>query len=252
SRSSCVFSPSPSPSPSPHSSACIHSLPITLRRTNVHKSVDTPEGGVPGFDVILKIIGKVFQTLADDVAAIFKDHRSRQDFFRSEDEILARMMCVAAMGRDAAIGRFRFGDKTKGDTALRVDREDGKKFHEDPIYDEIRTTLDRFARTISDDPNAKFQNPFVSEAAGALGAKSIGISHPLGGCRMAASVADGVCDGLGRVYDKAKDGQADPYYRGLYIADAAVIPTALGVNPSLTISALALQAAENIIAELPA
>ena len=36
------------------------------------------------------------------------------------------------------------------------------------------------------------------------------------------------------------------------MADAAVIPTALGVNPSLTISALSLRIAANIVEEIPA
>jgi hypothetical protein len=42
-----------------------------------------------------------------------------------------------------------------------------------------------------------------------------------------------------------------PFYEGLYIADASIIPTALGVNPSLTISALSLRIADQIIQELP-
>ena len=41
-----------------------------------------------------------------------------------------------------------------------------------------------------------------------------------------------------------------PFYEGLYIADGSIVPTALGVNPSLTISALALRIGDKIIAEL--
>ena len=62
---------------------------------------------------------------------------------------------------------------------------------------------------------------------------------------MAQSVHDGVCDQYGRVYDKSRDGQPNPVYKGLYIADAALIPTSLGVNPSLTISAVALRAVQH-------
>ena len=67
---------------------------------------------------------------------------------------------------------------------------------------------------------------------------------------MAKSVADGVVDEFGHVFDKTKSGPL-PFYKGLYIADASIIPTALGVNPSLTISALSLRIAKGIADELP-
>lgn len=53
--------------------------------------------------------------------------------------------------------------------------------------------------------------------------------HPLGGCRMADSREEGVVDHRGEVYG----------YPGLYVADGAIIPYALGINPSRTIAALA-------------
>jgi choline dehydrogenase-like flavoprotein len=67
---------------------------------------------------------------------------------------------------------------------------------------------------------------------------------------MATDASRGVVDQYGHVFDKTKTG-ARPFYEGLYIADASIIPTALGVNPSLTISALSLRIADQIIAELP-
>jgi choline dehydrogenase-like flavoprotein len=182
------------------------------------------------------------------VRAYFRNYRTRQEQFASEDEWTMRMMCVAAMGREASIGRFRLG--TGRETPLRVAREDGKQFLEDPIYAEIDKSLERFARRLTDDNERHFINPFVGEAAAALGGKSIGLSHPLGGCRMAASAADGVVDEYGRVFDASSNGGSS-FHAGLYVADAARIPTALGVNPSLTISALALRTADKIIEELP-
>ena len=181
--------------------------------------------------------------------AYFRNYRTRQDEFASEDEWTVKMMCVAAMGREAAVGQFRLGKR--GETPLRVERSDGKAFLEDPIYDEINQSLERFARTLTDDPNRHFISPFTGEVAGDLGGRSIGLSHPLGGCRIAKSAAEGVVDEYGRVFDASKSGDR-PFHEGLYITDAARIPTALGVNPSLTIAALALRSADKIIEELPA
>jgi cholesterol oxidase len=183
------------------------------------------------------------------VRALLRNRIARQDAFASEDEWTANMMCIAGMGREASVGQFRLGGWR--DTTLRVRRTDGKAFHEDPIYDDMRATLDTFARRLTDDPERSFINPFLTDTAGALGARAIGLSHPLGGCVMGATAAEGVVDEFGRVYDTSGPNER-PFHEGLYIADGARVPTALGVNPSLTIAALALRTADKLIEELPA
>lgn len=180
------------------------------------------------------------------IVAIFSDAQARHELFQSEDEWTARMMCVAAMGREAARGRFSLGGRW-GETDLRVGRTDGKEFQEDPIYNEIRQTLARFARLLSDDPAARFINPFLEQEGQRLRLSPIALSHPLGGCSMGKSASEGTVDEFGRVFDRNKSGGLRPFYDGLYVADAAIIPTALGVNPSLTISALALRIAKHIV-----
>jgi cholesterol oxidase len=61
--------------------------------------------------------------------------------------------------------------------------------------------------------------------------------HPLGGCIMASDAATGVVDHRGRVYDPSRGLNA--IHSGLFVVDGATIPTAVGVNPLLTISGLA-------------
>ena len=62
-------------------------------------------------------------------------------------------------------------------------------------------------------------------------------SHPLGGCRMAAQPSLGVVDHRCEVFG----------HEGLFCMDSSVIPTSLGVNPSLTISAVCERAAEQLV-----
>ena len=66
--------------------------------------------------------------------------------------------------------------------------------------------------------------------------KNLVTPHPLGGCHMGESSADGVVDHKGEVFG----------YPGLYVADGSIIPKAVGLNPSRTIAALAERIAELI------
>jgi cholesterol oxidase len=73
-------------------------------------------------------------------------------------------------------------------------------------------------------------------------------AHPLGGCRMGPSAAAGVVNHRGQVFDPSgKNDEA--VHRGLYVADASIIPTALGNNPLLTITALAERIADFIVSD---
>src|SRR5262245_16876357 len=67
--------------------------------------------------------------------------------------------------------------------------------------------------------------------------KSLVTPHPLGGCNMGTNATNGVVNHLGEVFG----------YPNLFVADGAIVPEAIGLNPSRTIAALA----ERIAALLP-
>lgn len=62
-------------------------------------------------------------------------------------------------------------------------------------------------------------------------------AHILGGCKMGATEQDGVCNFKGEVHG----------YKNMYVVDGSVIPANLGVNPSLSITAIA----EYIMSHVP-
>jgi cholesterol oxidase len=64
-------------------------------------------------------------------------------------------------------------------------------------------------------------------------AKNLVTPHPLGGCNMGPSPERGVVDHKGEVFG----------YKNLYVVDGAIIPEAIGANPSKSIGALAERAA---------
>jgi cholesterol oxidase len=66
--------------------------------------------------------------------------------------------------------------------------------------------------------------------------KSLITPHPLGGCNMGANAQTGVVDHRGEVFG----------YPNLFVADGAIVPEAIGLNPSRTIGALAERIAKLI------
>jgi cholesterol oxidase len=79
-------------------------------------------------------------------------------------------------------------------------------------------------------------NPFAMTA---FGGNRI-IAHPLGGCAMGETSNDGVVATDGRVFDPTKGPRG--VHDGLYVCDGAAVPSAIGVSPLLTITALAERA----------
>jgi len=73
-----------------------------------------------------------------------------------------------------------------------------------------------------------------------FGDRRLTITHPLGGCGIAATRDDGVVNAEGQVYDA---GAEDPraVHEGLFVVDASVLPGAVVAHPTMTIVAQALK-----------
>ncbi len=84
-----------------------------------------------------------------------------------------------------------------------------------------------------------FSDPLWSEQ---LGRKLITV-HPIGGCGMGDDAASGVVDDTCRVFAGTN---GTDVHQGLYVCDGAALPGAVGVNPLLTITAVAERAVEKL------
>ncbi|MEH6660046.1 MAG: GMC oxidoreductase [Parasphingorhabdus sp.] len=84
-----------------------------------------------------------------------------------------------------------------------------------------------------------FSDPLWSEP---MGNKLITV-HPIGGCGMGDDAMSGVVDDSCRVFAGTRGTDVHP---GLYVCDGAALPAAVGVNPLLTITAVAERAVEKL------
>lgn len=77
-------------------------------------------------------------------------------------------------------------------------------------------------------------------------------AHQMGTARMGADPREHACDPWGRVRSTARPRGDDPLQglvKGLYVADTSLFPTALGVNPMVTVLALARRVARAVAAD---
>ncbi len=75
---------------------------------------------------------------------------------------------------------------------------------------------------------------------------SVFSAHQMGTLRMGTRRRQHVCDPAGRVRASSRRNRV---IGGLYVADASLFPTAIGVNPMLTVMALARRVARTVLAE---
>lgn len=151
------------------------------------------------------------------------------------DGALNHTMLYLVMGLDDARGTMNFSTDLDPDGTLTIEWD---KVGQQIVFTRMNEELRRHARALG----ASFiSNPTWS----VFDAKHLITAHPLGGCPMGDDYLHGSADEFGRVY--ANDGSV---HDGLYVADGSLIPGALGVNPFLTISALAERIAERKIRQL--
>ena len=106
--------------------------------------------------------------------------------------------------------------------------------HDEPVFKRLDAVLAKLAEAAG---GSYVRNPL----AGTLMGRQPATAHPLGGCGMGRDQSDGVVDHVGRVFDGGADATGG-VHDGLYVIDGSIIPRSLGVNPLLTITALAERA----------
>ncbi|WP_413558568.1 GMC family oxidoreductase N-terminal domain-containing protein [Bdellovibrio sp. HCB209] len=208
--------------------AVIYSMADYRHHRNLFDRFIIEEGTFPGaFTIPLRLAMGVakWKISAARYLRVARDIVLSKDI---EKGALNYSMVYLGMGHDRADGR------------LRLDRKGRVRVHWPEVkYDPIYPTIDRAMRKQSQALGGNFvMNPRTLMING----KNLVTVHPLGGCVMADSVADGVVNHCGQVYQKNGE-----LHRGLYVLDGSIIPTALGVNPLLTISALTERAIEKIL-----
>jgi choline dehydrogenase-like flavoprotein len=157
--------------------------------------------------------------------------------YETEAEMVENIFFFNSMGQDAANGVFRLKlgllDRLFGRPA-KLDLTWEQPVETQAVFKQIDRIQEALAKAMGGE---YLPMPFWG---GFTKKKKLVIPHPLGGCRIATTRDDGVVDEHGRVFDGAA---SDPTATlpGLYIVDGSVIPGALAVNPSLTITAQALK-----------
>jgi cholesterol oxidase len=149
------------------------------------------------------------------------------------EERISNMLVLFGMGRDN-----NTTSKLTLDNRNRIDLDSNYNLQQ-PIFDQIINGMKLFAQEIGKEGENSFLVPLWDTQS----RRQIS-AHPLGGCPMGDDASNGVVDSLGRVF-RGKSGNTK--YDGLYVADGSIVPTSLGVNPSLTITALAYRIAFDIV-----
>lgn len=177
-------------------------------------------------------------TYSDEIESVLeraKDVvRDKKRPFAAPEERVHNMLMLSGMGVDEAKAQLILNDQRK--VTLKEDYD-----LDQPIFNDILNGMRRFAELTGKNGKESLIVPLWD--FGESSSRTQFVLHPLGGCPMADSATNGVVDALGRVF---KDQSGSQVYEDLYVMDGSVIPGALGVNPSLTISALAFRTAAYI------
>jgi choline dehydrogenase-like flavoprotein len=155
---------------------------------------------------------------------------------------LDRMAACGAIIRDQSEGTVSPGANNKADIVYRISDRDfqlhqrGYQFVIDMFFEAGAEQVKPLVNGAEFTPSRNRAHQYVSDIRSPDGL-TLYASHPMGTCRMHADPEQGVV--------RPDDG-AMHAVEGLHIVDASVLPTALGVNPQVTIMATAIAMARQI------
>jgi len=223
------------------SAAVRFSDPLDLRRSTMIQ-----DGAIPG--LLAPVFAELVQTLSalSELDRFSTPTRDGRDAFAVRPEVRSRTLTLLGMGHDSCGGQIRLDPASD---RIRWAWENAASESTPALH---RARMQGAAERLSRH-SLYLQNPATGVLPAQLGnlmsgpalGGSLFTVHPLGGCRMADSVEEGVCDHLGRVF-RREGGVHD----GLYVMDGSTIPSSLGVNPMLTITALAERSCAAMLAEI--
>jgi hypothetical protein len=159
------------------------------------------------------------------------------------EQDLSHVMLLSGMGTDSADGSIKLKGPWNLDDANAVDvLFDLNK--QKPLFDKMKASMENIAEYLGKTGAASLSTPF-RDSNDVAGSSTV-VLHPLGGCVMGTDRTDGVVNSLGQVFNgKGNDDAA--LHDGLYVVDGGIVPSSIGVNSSLTISALAFRVAQSLV-----
>jgi cholesterol oxidase len=173
-----------------------------------------PSALAPALPVLFIPNGRLLGALQSLVAGVYKGP-------------FAKLQTFFAVSHDSAAGRFVLEDDQ-----LSLTWPNAK---DEPVYKRLDEVL---SSIVSEVGGSYVKNPLAGTVMGHQPATA----HPLGGAGMGRERADGVVNHKGQVFDASAGAGSTAVHDGLYVVDGAVMPRSLGVNPLLTITALAERA----------
>jgi cholesterol oxidase len=172
-----------------------------------------------------------------------KERDPSKDIHATEAELIDDVFFFNAMSEDEANGLFTLSGED-----LALDWPADRPIGNQPCFAKLEEMLQRLSTAMG---GTYTPLPTWDGSLPIFQKKTLIVTHPLGGCRIGPTMAEGVVNEFGQVYDGSKK-STDPLavHPGFFVVDGSTMPGALAANPTLTISAQALKAVERAVGPL--
>jgi cholesterol oxidase len=188
-------------------------------------------------------ITELLAKIKDWVFGAKRERDPSKDIHATEAELIDDVFFFNAMSEDEANGFFELPNED-----LTLDWPADKPIGNQACFAKLEEMMQRLSTAMG---GIYTPLPTWDGSLPVFRKKTLIVTHPLGGCRIGPTMAEGVVDEFGQVYDGSKKTtDARAVHPGFFVVDGSTMPGALAANPTLTISAQALKAVERAVGPL--